>query len=595
MPESAITTRGLVKEYRLYERALHRALDAFGLYRPPADKAKFLRAVDGVDLTIMRGEKVAIIGSNGAGKSTLLRMLAGSVQPSEGTIEVNGDVQALLQFDAGFFPDFSGRENVYSYLSQLGLPKDEIAHRSAEIFEFAEIDNYIDQPLRFYSLGMASRLIFATATAQQPDILLVDEVLSAGDAYFTQKCVRRMHSMTHEGNASIVLVSHEIYQAAKICDRMIYMEQGRIVFDGSSTDCIKVYEDAVRRREEENLINRKLNATPQGDTDLVILEIEVPRTEHDENRIVFKSLNLCCGDQTVAQMRLSQAVESSNSERLPGPHLKDTGIMIDSSQWEHPIVLDGIEGRKIKDTGSTARRAFVALPAKSASTSDDVMHLSAYLYCDSESEVWITAKYRKRKWRWKAIFDKGWAMKTLGSLDLASSEHETEISPDLAISDTTFGSERIIMTHLDILDSDGIPKSTLSYGDSATFRIMYRTISGDFDESPQIAIVIHSNGVECVSRSVCRSLHISSGSNPRGEILFNINRLNLSAGHYSITVLIAKPGYYDNPSETYFSTNPDVYYCAPRCKWFVMQSSPPELDGAVFAIEGSWSSFSKSI
>ena len=188
----AIHAHDLSKVYRLYARERYRLLDVLGLLPRRSNAYREHKALDGISLRIMRGERVGIIGRNGAGKSTLLKLVSQVIQPTSGALDVGPRVHALLQIGTGFHPDFTGRQNVYAYLSQLGVDGAVADRVFRDVVEFAEIEEYIDQPVKTYSTGMAVRLMFSTSTAIEPDLLLLDEVLGVGDAYFTEKSFDRI-------------------------------------------------------------------------------------------------------------------------------------------------------------------------------------------------------------------------------------------------------------------------------------------------------------------------------------------------------------------------------------------------------------------
>ncbi|PYQ91659.1 MAG: ABC transporter ATP-binding protein, partial [Acidobacteria bacterium] len=182
-------------------------------------------ALDGVNLEIRRGEKVAIIGRNGAGKSTFLKLVTNVIQPTAGSLEVKGDVHALLQIGTGFHPDFTGRQNVHAYLAQLGVSGADADRRCADAIAFAELEEYIDQPVKTYSTGMAMRLMFSASTAISPDLLVLDEVLGVGDAYFAQKSYDRMRELCERHDATLLLVTHDVYSAVRMCDRVVWFDR----------------------------------------------------------------------------------------------------------------------------------------------------------------------------------------------------------------------------------------------------------------------------------------------------------------------------------------------------------------------------------
>ena len=219
MTDVAIRATNLAKIYRLYSKPAYRFLDMFGLLRERPGAFTEHAALDGVNLEIRRGEKVAIIGRNGAGKSTFLKLVTNVIQPTAGTLEVKGDVHALLQIGTGFHPDFTGRQNVYAYLAQLGVTGADADRRCADAIAFAELEEYIDQPVKTYSTGMGMRLMFSTSTAITPDLLVLDEVLGVGDAYFAQKSYDRMRELCDRNGATLLLVTHDIYSAVRMCNR----------------------------------------------------------------------------------------------------------------------------------------------------------------------------------------------------------------------------------------------------------------------------------------------------------------------------------------------------------------------------------------
>lgn len=194
----------------------------------------------GLDLAVPRGECLGVIGRNGAGKSTLLQVMARVVHPTEGSVEIRGRIAPLLQLGAGFDVELSGRENVYLNGALLGMSRAEISDRFDAIVDFAELEDFIDVPLRAYSSGMAARLGFAVATASQPDILLVDEALSVGDAAFQIKCANRMDEFASRG-ATMVLVSHDPLILRRLCHRVIWIENHGIRADGEPDEIMNGY------------------------------------------------------------------------------------------------------------------------------------------------------------------------------------------------------------------------------------------------------------------------------------------------------------------------------------------------------------------
>ena len=244
---TAVEARGVSKRYMLYPSARHQVMDLLGVYRAiPRWQPDFpeYSALEDVSLSVSPGERIGIIGRNGAGKTTLLKLISGTLDPTSGTIKVNGDVQALMQVGVGFHPEFTGLENIRASLLYSGLSGDERKAAEADVIEFCELGDFLGQPLKTYSLGMQSRLQFACATSIKPEILIVDEILGAGDAYFSAKSAQRMKKLTSSG-CTLLLVSHSMGQIMQFCDQAIWIEQGQIAAQGKTREIVNRYEKFI--------------------------------------------------------------------------------------------------------------------------------------------------------------------------------------------------------------------------------------------------------------------------------------------------------------------------------------------------------------
>jgi len=198
------------------------------------------QALKDVSLEIQTGEIFGIVGRNGAGKSTLLKLMARVLKPTTGRVVMRGVIAPLLELGAGFHSELTGRENVFFNSALLGYSRKEVAERMEEVVAFAEIDEFIDSPLRTYSTGMIARLGFAVATHTRPDILLIDEVLSVGDTQFQEKCLRRMQSFREQGT-TIVLVSHSMARVREFCERAAWLDGGQLISQGGSASVVEQY------------------------------------------------------------------------------------------------------------------------------------------------------------------------------------------------------------------------------------------------------------------------------------------------------------------------------------------------------------------
>lgn len=249
-----ITVKQLGKAYKQYPTRWTRLAEWVLPGKKPRHCLKWV--MQDVNFTVQPGEAVGIIGINGAGKSTLLKMITGTTQPTTGSISLRGRVAALLELGMGFHPEFTGRQNVYMAGQLFGYSTDEIEMLFPEIEAFAEIGEYIEQPLRMYSSGMQARLAFAVATATRPDILIVDEALSVGDIYFQSKCYSRIAEYKKQG-MTLLLVSHAVMDISKQCDRAIFLKSGKVYADGPSREVVNMYmDDLFGKNKVENEKNK---------------------------------------------------------------------------------------------------------------------------------------------------------------------------------------------------------------------------------------------------------------------------------------------------------------------------------------------------
>ncbi len=239
----AIRFDGVSKSFRLRgSKSVKDMLLGVSGHRRPA---RLVHAVHALDLVVHQGESVALLGHNGSGKSTTLKMLAGTVAPSTGRIWARGRIAPLLELGAGFHPDLTGRENVFLNAAILGIKRAEALRRLDEIVAFAEIEGFLETPVKFYSSGMTVRLGFAIAVNVDPDILLVDEVLAVGDEDFQLKCLERMRQFQRDGR-TVVLVTHSLKQAQEFCERGLVLDHGRLTYDGPTLHASQAYHRSSR-------------------------------------------------------------------------------------------------------------------------------------------------------------------------------------------------------------------------------------------------------------------------------------------------------------------------------------------------------------
>lgn len=246
---NVINVEHVKKIYSLYDNKKDRFKEAFSLTGKKYHKDFY--ALNDISFKVEKGECVGIIGLNGSGKSTLLKILTGVLTQNEGAVELNGKVSALLELGAGFNPEYTGFENIYLNAMIMGFSKKETDEKLKDILEFADIGDFINQPVKVYSSGMYVRLAFAIAINVEPDILIVDEALSVGDVFFQQKCYKKIKELA--GKSTVLIVSHDLNAMTKFCKRIIVMNKGNIEFDGECNEAITQYFKIKQGRIKENI------------------------------------------------------------------------------------------------------------------------------------------------------------------------------------------------------------------------------------------------------------------------------------------------------------------------------------------------------
>lgn len=238
MSEHAIEVKDVTKIYRLYEKPIDRLKESLSLSHKSLHKDFY--ALNGLSFQVEKGQTVGIIGTNGSGKSTILKIITGVLTPTTGTVTVNGKISALLELGAGFNMDYTGIENIYMNGTMMGYTKKEMDDKLQEILEFAEIGDFVYQPVKTYSSGMFVRLAFALAINVEPEILIVDEALSVGDVFFQAKCYRRMEEIRKSGT-TILMVTHDMGSIIKYCDKVVLLNKGEFIAEGNPGHMVDLY------------------------------------------------------------------------------------------------------------------------------------------------------------------------------------------------------------------------------------------------------------------------------------------------------------------------------------------------------------------
>lgn len=284
MSNIIIETQNLTKEYKLYSKKSDRLKEALDITKRQYHTPFY--ALKNVSFSIERGETIGILGTNGSGKSTLLKILSGVVAPTSGSISVRGKISALLELGAGFNPEYTGLENIALHGTMMGYSSEEMKQKTEEIIRFADIGEYIMQPVKTYSSGMFARLAFAAAINVEPEILIVDEVLSVGDMRFQIKCMNQMKKMMENGT-TILFVSHDISSVRRFCKRSIWINKGEVMLVGETNEVADQYEDYLRCL-DANLLADKLAKEQIANDDQIPFEVRAGEIGHIVN---FKVLN----------------------------------------------------------------------------------------------------------------------------------------------------------------------------------------------------------------------------------------------------------------------------------------------------------------
>ena len=575
MSDVVVRARDLRKVYRLYRGPTYKFLDMFGLLGHRPGLYTEHAALDGVSLEINRGEKVAFIGRNGAGKSTLLKLITRVIEPTSGMLEVQGHVHALLQIGTGFHPDFTGRDNVYAYLAQLGVTGAEARAKFTAIVEFAELEEYINQPVKTYSAGMAVRLMFSTATAITPELLVLDEVLGVGDAYFAQKSYERMRELTDRAGTTLLLVTHDIYSAVKICDRLIWIDRGRVLMDGDGPVVMKAYEDSIRQQEEARLRARKQNRSRERapESSQIVIEIQSAGNRPLPAPVAISRIELVNGG---ARHRLPLDINAFDETRLA--HLQKEG-----AAWGEAGVDHGREARPFLNYGSPFHKVAGVLSIAGG------LDPQAVLEIDYRTAQPFTALVR--------VFE-GARLRELGSLEATAGEWQTwaapvrqqgTAAPAGAVAAGIHGTGSITVDDIATVDASGEEVHVFQHGSPFELRLRYRINQPDLRERAQVLIALHREGIQDVCRVITRDLLFDARSRDAGEIRLSMPHLPLGVGNYTVTVMVAREGYYDEAQTRYFSLNPGVYACHTRAIEIAVTGGGAVASGTVFVGDAEWS------
>lgn len=564
MSDVAISVSGLSKSFKRFAHPGWRALNALGVAVPSSKFDSFDALLD-INIDIGRGEKVALIGRNGAGKSTLLRLISGQMRADQGAVVVNGQVQALMEMGTGFHPDFTGIENIRSALAFQGLSPLKVSDCIEDIADFSELDDFLNRPVKEYSAGMYARLAFAVATCITPEILIIDEVLGAGDAYFMGKSIQRMKVLTGQG-ATILFVSHDMGSVQMLCDRGIWLDRGRVREDGDLLSVSKAYMASVREDEERRVKARsmaltKKQAMPALDSTRASVLLRLIGAQGQAPKGKFLLASIRYGDETGSLGVLSPAV----SDDVQGP-LMDSEHM--NWRLDHNVadricwVFSDFGGRFLhapfRLVWPVLRPQGPWVELEFQNESGEVVHLDQY---DQNELSYRTCSLME------PTSGAGWQRLRLAlSLDQGAAESNLLSDlPGLSALDR-YGSGEIHLTGFGFFDGQGVPRHTLETGKPAFAVLSYEALQPVESAVPTIA-VYRTDGTCAMQLIASLSGQVLRDFVGRGGVRVDLDPLYLGPGDYLVSVALFKQL---NLAST---IEPEAYDLHDRC--YALKVLPP--------------------
>lgn len=345
--KKVIQIEHLSKMYKLYDKPSDRLKESLGLTRQKRYREHY--ALHDINFDIAEGECVGIIGTNGSGKSTILKIITGVLSPTEGTVTVNGRISALLELGAGFNMEYSGLENVYLNGTMIGFSKEEIDQRLEDILAFADIGDFIHQPVKMYSSGMFVRLAFAVAINIDPEILIVDEALSVGDVFFQAKCYHKFEEFKKQGK-TILFVSHDLSSIAKYCDRVVLLNKGQMLDQGSPKAMVDMYKQLLVRQDPVKQGEGSVKAAESwregfrvnpdtleyGEKQAEIVDFVVLDSGGRQTNTIEKGTSFQIKMRVHFNESIQQPIMAYTFKNIQGTEITGTNTMYEEAAVEHP-------------------------------------------------------------------------------------------------------------------------------------------------------------------------------------------------------------------------------------------------------------------
>ncbi len=607
MSEVAIRLRGLTKAYRLYRNSSDKALGIFNIRLGRFGAYTEHLAIDHIDLDIRRGERVGIIGRNGSGKSTLLKLISRTTAPSSGLLEVHGDIHVLMNLGTGFHPDFTGRQNAYAYLAQMGITGPRADALVGELATFAELGQYFDQPLMTYSSGMQVRLMFAASTVISPNILLLDEVLGVGDAYFVHKSFERLRRLCTREGTTLLLVTHSPHMAAEICGRLVWIDAGRVMMDGEPLAVISAYEASIRDQEEQRLrqVNQHLAqeahlagrpaAFGEGDVEASDAEgeareaaalatiggevglaerppVAVPTASPGKGgrsagreetlflsahlqtladrvprgHLYLSHFRLLSGDREVAVLDFAAPGRTVKAQVIDDPGKGD---------WSAPLRHDGRGARQYQRYGSVYHKLPLLIADPGLGGALPALTAEIAYWTDVPEQVGFSLYPADGSSRSFAVLDLSethrWAVAAAALAPAPAAE------PD---DSARYGTRRIELVRFDIYGAEERETLLFQVGDPLRLRLHYRVNDPSLDERPAFIVGFHKDGLHSTHRWWTEAFRIAARHKAAGHLEVLASPLLLGPGKYTVTVAVFREGHITSPGvKKYFALSEHLY------------------------------------
>jgi ABC-type polysaccharide/polyol phosphate transport system ATPase subunit len=559
--------------YRLYRRPSFRFLDILGFCPKGERYYTEHAAVDRVEFRIAPGEKVAIIGRNGAGKSTLLRMISGLMRPTSGVIRVQGTIKALLDIGSGFYPDFTGRENALSALAYQGVVGRPALEKLEEIVEFAELEEYIDQPVRTYSSGMMMRLMFSAATCVEPDILIADEVLGVGDAYFAHKSFERVKRLVQARGTTFLLVTHSFYSALDVCERFVWLDQGRIMLDGNGTDVVSAYEQSIKEQEEQRQHRAKVRtaalSVPGRSPDGLTVRFSAREAYRLDGPLYLAKLACVWRDGRSVTGRLDPALEGAAFRALPA---ECVGVRTHRGRQCLVLREHGDIFHKLDCWLSLfgERELPVTLELEYAFEGRESLGVSAAIEGNVFVDVASLKPTAPGEWGQVSV-----AIPPLRGVDAGSLAKRRIFG--------RYGTADVTIEDLRVLDGRGEPSLIFRHGRGLRIELDYLVRDPSAVGETIAAVAMHRDGYLPVVSFV--SPPFAPGAGP-GTVSLVIDNLRLMNGEYVLAVALMKPGILRTGA--FFTMSPDVFDHHPRAVSIRVVDDHQLSGGWVYVEDAKW-------